>query len=96
MLRILRLWRLSGMDLRLLWFALRHGQRPIWLWPAVLILGWFALEPFNFAFPILGVMDDVILLPLLLHVLVKFLPNDIHSAFSVTRGRRSIREADSR
>jgi uncharacterized membrane protein YkvA (DUF1232 family) len=89
MLRILRLWRLSRTDLRLLWFALGHGRRPIWLWPAVLILAWFALEPFNFAFPILGVLDDVILLPLVLHVLVKFLPNDIHSAFLANRGRHS-------
>jgi uncharacterized membrane protein YkvA (DUF1232 family) len=87
MLRILRLWRLSGTDLRLLWFALRHRPRPIWLWPALLILTWFALEPFNFSFPLLGVLDDVIILPLVLHVLVKLLPNDIHSAFSASRGR---------
>jgi uncharacterized membrane protein YkvA (DUF1232 family) len=93
MLRILRIWRLSGMDLRLLWFALRHARRPIWLWPAVLILGGFAFEPLNFAFPLLGVVDDVILLPLVLHALVKFLPSDIRADFSriagVSRGRRS-------
>jgi uncharacterized membrane protein YkvA (DUF1232 family) len=93
MLRILRLWRLSGMDLRLLWFALRHAQRPIWLWPAVLVLGWVAIEPLNFAFPLLGVVDDLILLPLVLHTLVKFLPSDIRADFlhltGIGRGRRS-------
>jgi len=81
------------MDLRLVWFALRHTQRPIWLWPAVLALGWFAFEPLNFTFPFLGVVDDAIVLPLLLHALVKFLPNDIRSDFShipgIRRGRRS-------
>jgi uncharacterized membrane protein YkvA (DUF1232 family) len=81
------------MDLRLLWFALRHAQRPIWLWPAVLVLGWFAFEPLNFALPLLGVVDDVIVLPLLLHALVKCLPNNVRSDFSglsrVSRGRRS-------
>lgn len=29
----------------------------------------FALEPFNFAIPILGVVDDLVLLPLLLRAL---------------------------
>jgi uncharacterized membrane protein YkvA (DUF1232 family) len=77
MLRLLRFWRLGGADLRLIWFALRHSKRPVWLWPAVIALGWFALEPLNFAFPLLGVADDLILLPLLLYALVRFLPNQI-------------------
>jgi uncharacterized membrane protein YkvA (DUF1232 family) len=69
MRRIFRLWRMSGRDLGLLWRALRHPDRPIWLLPAVLALGFFALEPFNFAIPVLGVVDDLFLLPLLLHAL---------------------------
>jgi uncharacterized membrane protein YkvA (DUF1232 family) len=71
MRRIFRLWRMSRNDLRLLWHALRHPNRPTWLLPATLALGFFALEPFNFAIPILGVADDLILLPLLLHALAK-------------------------
>jgi uncharacterized membrane protein YkvA (DUF1232 family) len=71
MRRIFRLWRLAGSDLRLLWAALRHPNRPIWLLPATLALGFFALEPFNFAIPVLGVVDDLFLLPLLLHGLAK-------------------------
>jgi uncharacterized membrane protein YkvA (DUF1232 family) len=69
MRRIFRLWRLAGRDLRLLWTALRHPNRPAWLLPATLALGFFALEPFNFAIPVLGVVDDLFLLPLLLHAL---------------------------
>ena len=71
MRRIIRLWRMSRNDLRLLWVALRHPDRPAWLLPATFALGFFALEPFNFAIPILGVVDDLFLLPLLLHGLAK-------------------------
>jgi uncharacterized membrane protein YkvA (DUF1232 family) len=71
MRRIFRLWRLTGSDIRLLWVALRHPNRPTWLLPATLALGFFALEPFNFASPVLGVVDDLFLLPLLLHGLTK-------------------------
>lgn len=49
--------------------ALRHPNRPRWLIPASIALGFFALEPFNFAIPVLGVIDDMFLLPLLLRVL---------------------------
>ena len=50
--------------------ALRNPHRPRWLIPATIALGFFALEPFNFAMPLLGVVDDLLLLPLLLRVLV--------------------------
>jgi uncharacterized membrane protein YkvA (DUF1232 family) len=69
--RIFGLWRMSRNDLRLVWLALRQPNRPTWLLPATLALGFFALEPFNFAIPVLGVVDDLFLLPLLLHGLAK-------------------------
>lgn len=71
MRRLFRLWRTSRGDLRLLWLALGHPHRPTWLLPATLALGFFALEPFNFAIPILGVVDDLFLLPLLLQGLAR-------------------------
>ena len=83
MLRFIRLWRLCARDLRLLWFALRHPHRPVWVLPAVLVLGLYALEPFNFLMPVIGVVDDFIVLPLLLHVLVSFLPLDIRAGFGL-------------
>ena len=52
--------------------ALRNPNRPRWLIPATIALGFFALEPFNFAIPLLGIVDDLFLLPLLLQILVKF------------------------
>jgi uncharacterized membrane protein YkvA (DUF1232 family) len=81
MMRLLRLWRLARRDLGLLWFALRHHRRPLWLWPAAIVLALYALEPFNFAIPLLGIVDDFILLPLILHLLVGLLPGEIRTGY---------------
>jgi uncharacterized membrane protein YkvA (DUF1232 family) len=86
MLRFLRLWRVAGRDLRLLWFALKHRSRPLWLLPAAILIGFYAVEPFNFAVPVLGVVDDQVLLPLLLHLLLRCLPKEIRDGFA--RGTR--------
>jgi len=80
-MRLIRLWRMSARDVRLLLFAMTHTDRPAWLWPAVLALGFYALEPFNFALPLLGVVDDLVVLPLVLHLLLKLLPETIRSGF---------------
>jgi uncharacterized membrane protein YkvA (DUF1232 family) len=72
MRRLFWLWRLSGQDLRLLWIALRHANRPRWLMPAMIALAVFAFDPLNFAIPLFGIVDDVFLLPLLLRLLAKF------------------------
>ena len=89
MKRVLLLWRFGRQDLRLLWFALRHPSRPLWLLPAAGLLALFALEPANFALPILGVVDDLVLLPIFLHALVGFLPAEVRATF----GRGSARRA---
>jgi uncharacterized membrane protein YkvA (DUF1232 family) len=86
MIRLFRLWRSGRQDLRLLWFALRHRSRPVWLWPAAAFLALYALDPANFAIPPLGLVDDFVLLPLALHLLLKFLPSDIRAGF----GRKSL------
>jgi uncharacterized membrane protein YkvA (DUF1232 family) len=88
MLRLFRLWRLGGRDLGLLWYALRHPSRPVWLIPAAVVLALYAFEPANFAIPLLGAVDDLLLLPLLLHAMVQFLPADIRSGFERRRYAR--------
>ena len=85
MFRLLRLWRLSGRDLRLVWFALRHPNRPLWLLPIAALLGVYALDPLNLAMPVLGFVDDFILLPLMLHIVARFIPADIRFGY----GQRS-------
>jgi hypothetical protein len=60
---LLLLWRVGRQDLRLLWFALRHPNRPAWLLPIAALLGLFALEPANFAIPMMRAIADLLLLP---------------------------------
>jgi uncharacterized membrane protein YkvA (DUF1232 family) len=81
MLRLLRLWRLGANDLRLIGYALRHPLRPFWLLPAAALLAIFALDPANLALPVIGVIDDLLVLPLLLHVVARFLPAAIRDDF---------------
>jgi uncharacterized membrane protein YkvA (DUF1232 family) len=83
MFRLFRLWRLLAGDLRLLWFALWHRHRPLWLWPVAVILGLYALDPVNFALPFAGVIDDLVLVPLLIHWVVKLLPAEIRLGFAL-------------
>ena len=76
-MRWLRLWRLCAADLRLLWFALRHPRRPGWLAPVALLLLIYAIDPLNFALPWLGAIDDLVLVPLILHLVLKLLPEEL-------------------
>jgi uncharacterized membrane protein YkvA (DUF1232 family) len=75
------LWRMSKADLRLLWFALKHPGRPGWLIPVAIALGLYAIAPFNLAIPVLGIVDDLVLVPMALHALLKLLPAHILSEF---------------
>jgi uncharacterized membrane protein YkvA (DUF1232 family) len=83
MFRLFRLWRLVASDLRLLWFALRHRSRPIWLWPVAVVLALYALDPLNFALPLAGIVDDLVLIPLLIHLVVRLLPAEIKTGFAL-------------
>lgn len=74
-------WRSSRADLRFLWFALRHPLRPGWLRLATLALTVFAISPVNFVVPLVGVIDDMIVVPLVLHWLLQCLPEDLHRAY---------------
>jgi uncharacterized membrane protein YkvA (DUF1232 family) len=87
--RIFALWRtVAGHDLRLLWFAIRHEHRPGWLLPALAVLAWFAVEPLNFALPVLGTIDEFVLVPLALHGLTKLLPLHVLDGYARTGGGR--------
>lgn len=88
--RIFALWRMvAGQDLRLLWFAIRHEQRPGWLLPALAGLTLFAVEPLNFTVPFVGVVDELVLVPLLLHGMTKMLPAHVLDGFArAYAGRR--------
>jgi uncharacterized membrane protein YkvA (DUF1232 family) len=74
MRRLFIFWRQGGRDLKLLWRALKHPDRPRWLLPAALLLAFFALDPLNLAMPMLGAVDDLVILPLALRALLSALP----------------------
>jgi uncharacterized membrane protein YkvA (DUF1232 family) len=81
--RIFALWRVvAGQDLRLLWFALRHEKRPGWLLPGLAGLALFAVEPLNFTLPVIGAVDELVLVPLVLHAMVKMLPAHVLDGFT--------------
>ena len=79
MRRLFIFWRQGGRDLRLLWRALKHPDRPAWLVPAAVLLAFFALDPANLALPLLGAVDDLLLLPLALRALLSALPQSLKS-----------------
>lgn len=95
---LILLWRMSRTDLRFLWFALRHPLRPRWLRPAAVVLALYALSPLNVAMPLLGVVDDMIIVPLVLHWLLQRLPDQLHRLFnhysmSATMAPTDVRES---
>ena len=92
--RIFALWRVvASQDLRLLWFAIRHERRPGWLLPGLAVLALFAVEPANFALPVLGAVDELVLVPLILHGMVKMLPTQVLDGFARTYAGRLRRRA---
>lgn len=94
MKRLFALWRMvAGRDLRLLWFAIRHEHRPVWLLPGLAVLALFAVEPLNFAVPVLGVVDEFVLVPLILHSMVKMLPPQVLEGFGRAYAGRRRRRA---
>lgn len=84
--RLSLLWTLVRGDLRKLWWALRDPRAPGWLKLATLGLALYLVSPIDLlpdAVPLLGVMDDVVLLPLAIRWLLSRLPqglqDDLHA-----------------
>ena len=75
--RLSLLWTVVRGDARLLWLALRHPLSPGWLKPAVALMVIYVVSPVDLipdVVPFLGVMDDVVLVPLAIRFLLKRLP----------------------
>ena len=90
--RLSLLWTVVRGDARLLWRALRHPQAPGWLKPAALLLVVYVISPIDFipdVIPVLGVMDDIVLIPLAIRFLLDRLP----AALRADIGRASATQA---
>lgn len=78
--RVSVLWSLVRGDARLLWRALKHPDAPRWLKPATLLLAAYVLWPIDFIpefVPLLGVVDDLVLVPLAIRFILARLPAEL-------------------
>ena len=80
--RISLLWSLVKGDARLLWRALRHPQSPGWLKLGTLGIALYLLSPLDLipdVIPVIGVLDDIVLVPLAIRVLLNRLPASLRA-----------------
>ena len=88
--RITMFWTLLRGDARELWWALRHPQAPGWLKLGTALIVLYVISPIDLipdAIPFLGVMDDIVLVPLAIRFLLKRLPPHIAAAAAARRAR---------
>jgi uncharacterized membrane protein YkvA (DUF1232 family) len=78
--RLTLLWTLVRGDARRLWFALRHPAAPGWLKLGTALLVLYVLSPIDLIpdfIPLLGAVDDLVLVPLAVRWMLKRLPAEI-------------------
>ena len=78
--RLVLLWSLVRGDARLLWLALKHPLSPRWLKPAAGLMLLYVLSPVDLipdVIPVLGLLDDVVLVPLAIRFVLKRLPQRV-------------------
>ena len=78
--RLTVLWSVLRGDARQLWFALRHPAAPRWLKGGAALIVLYVLSPIDFipdVLPLIGVVDDIVLVPLAIRWLLKRLPPEI-------------------
>jgi uncharacterized membrane protein YkvA (DUF1232 family) len=87
--RLAMLWTLVRGDARLLWLALKHPLSPGWLKPAVALIAIYVISPIDLipdVVPVLGVVDDLVLVPLAVRFLLSRLPAGLRADL----GRRAV------
>jgi uncharacterized membrane protein YkvA (DUF1232 family) len=81
--RLTLLWSLVRGDARRLWFALRHPAAPGWLKVGTALIVLYVVSPIDLipdVLPVIGVVDDLILVPLAIRFLLSRLPREIAEA----------------
>lgn len=80
--RLAILWTLLRTDARRLWRALKHPASPAWLKWAVAGLALYLLSPVDLlpdVVPVLGLVDDLVLIPLAIRALLSRLPAKVRA-----------------
>ncbi len=78
--RLAVLWTLVRVDARLIWRALQHPLSPQWLKWGVAGVLLYLVSPVDFIpdfIPFLGVLDDIVLVPLAIRWLLNKLPQRV-------------------
>jgi uncharacterized membrane protein YkvA (DUF1232 family) len=86
--RLSLLWTLLRGDARQLWFALRHPAAPGWLKLGTALIALYVISPIDLlpdVLPIVGMVDDLVLVPLAIRWLLKRLPPNIAQATATRR-----------
>jgi uncharacterized membrane protein YkvA (DUF1232 family) len=90
--RFTLLWSLVRGDARRLWLALRHPEAPTWLKVGTALIVLYVVSPIDLVpdvLPVIGVVDDLVLVPLAIRWLLNRLPPDIAAATArASTGRR--------
>ena len=77
-------------DARQLWFALRHPNAPGWLKLGTALIALYLFSPIDLipdVLPVIGLVDDLVLVPLAIRWLLKRLPPEIAQAAANRRAR---------
>ncbi|HWI80030.1 MAG TPA: YkvA family protein [Ramlibacter sp.] len=88
--RLTLLWTVLRGDARQLWFALRHPLAPTWLKLGTGLIVLYVLSPIDLVpdfIPVIGFVDDLVLVPLAIRFLLKRLPPEIARAAAARRAR---------
>ena len=86
--RLALLWTLVRTDARRLWFALRHPAAPGWLKVGAALIVAYVISPIDLVpdvLPVIGVVDDLVLVPLAIRWLLNRLPPEIANATGFNR-----------
>ncbi len=78
--RLMLLWTLVRGDARRLWRALRHPGSPRWLKSGVAALLVYLVSPVDLlpdVIPVLGLVDDLVLIPLAIRWMLSRLPQPL-------------------
>ncbi|MEO5671561.1 MAG: YkvA family protein [Ramlibacter sp.] len=86
--RIALLWTLVRGDARRLWFALRHPAAPGWLKVGTALIALYFVSPIDLIpdfIPFIGVVDDLVIIPLAIRWLLNRLPPEVAKAQEAQR-----------
>ncbi len=86
--RLTLLWSVVRGDARQLWFALRHPAAPGWLKLGTAMIALYLFSPIDILpdfIPFIGMVDDIVLVPLAIRWLLNRLPPEIARSAATRR-----------